>query len=282
MLILTFLIVVAAITLLTLALAPLFISRAKKIHEQKQQEANKEVDKMFYEMSHKQVLRLYYIAPIISGGIVFIASKSFLFALLGGVVGLAFIPRTILRAREKRRKRRFDRQVLDVVMLLSSCLKGGLSFQQSIEVIVEEMAPPAQQEYGLVLKENKMGKTMDQALENLLNRMYSSDLELVVNSILVAKETGGDLTKVLARLSTTIRDNRKVKENIETLTLQGRLQGVIMSFLPLVFVYWVWQQNPHHFDIMFRSEMGRMLLVAAIILQLLGMILIRRFSSINL
>jgi tight adherence protein B len=282
MLILTLLIIVAAITLLTMALAPLFISRAKMIHEQKQKEASKEVDKMFYEMSHKQVLRLYYIAPVICGAIAFAASKSFLFALLGGVMGLAFIPRMILRMREKRRKKQFDRQVLDVVMLLSSCLKGGLSFQQSIEVIVEEMPPPAQQEYGLVLKENKMGKTMDQALENLLNRMYSSDLELVVNSILVAKETGGDLTKVLARLSTTIRDNRKVKENIETLTLQGRLQGVIMSFLPLVFVYWVWQQNPHHFDIMFRSEMGRMLLVAAIILQLLGMILIRKFSSINL
>lgn len=281
MFILIALVIIAAVTLLTLGLAPPFIARLKQIHSQKQQQADKEVDKMFYEMSHKRVLMLYYTCPLVCGVIVFVASKSFFFGLAGAIVGLSLIPQMILKTRQARRKSKFNSQILDVVLLLSSCLKGGLSFQQSIEVIVEEMPAPSSREYGLVLKENKMGKTMEVALENLLSRMHSPDLELVVNSILIAKETGGDLTKVLARIGTTIRDNRKVRENVETLTLQGRLQGAIMSFLPLLFVVWVYMQNPHHFDIMWRSEIGRMLILAAVVLQVVGMFLIRKFSIIN-
>ena len=80
----------------------------------------------------------------------------------------------------------------------------------------------------------------------------------------------------------TIRDNRKLKESIKTLTLQGRLQGAIMSLLPILFVIWVLSVNKHHFDIMLTSDTGRMLLVLAVILQVVGMFLIRKFSTIKI
>ena len=103
----------------------------------------------------------------------------------------------------------------------------------------------------------------------------------MVNSILVARETGGDLTKVFSRLSVTIRDNRKLKDSVKTLTLQGRLQGMIMSVLPILFISWVLTFNRQHFDIMLNSQIGRMLLFAALFLQVAGMILIRKFSTIK-
>ena len=96
--------------------------------------------------------------------------------------------------------------------------------------------------------------------------MGIEELNLVVSSILVARETGGDLTKVFSRLVTTIRDNRKLKDNIKTLTLQGRLQAVIMSFLPFLFVAWVLTVDKNHFDIMLQSDIGRFLLILAVIL----------------
>ena len=108
-----------------------------------------------------------------------------------------------------------------------------------------------------------LGISLEESLVRLNKRMDLEELGLVVNALLVARETGGELTKVFSRLNVTIRDNHKLKENIKTLTLQGRLQGAIMSFLPIVFVAWVLSVNKHHFDIMMNSDLGRMLLVAA-------------------
>jgi tight adherence protein B len=184
--------------------------------------------------------------------------------------------------REKKRRQRFENQLLDAIMILSSSLKGGLSLLQGLEVLVEEMPAPMNQEIGLVLRENKMGITIEDSLKNLNKRMSSvEELSLVVNSILVARETGGDLIKVFSRLSITIRDNRKLKDSIKTLTLQGRLQGIIMSILPFLFIWWVLTFNRHHFDYMLQNEIGKILLFVAVFLQIAGIILIRKFSTIK-
>ncbi len=148
-------------------------------------------------------------------------------------------------------------------------------------MLVEEMQPPMGQEIGLVIRENKMGVTFEDSLRHLEKKMDMEELSLVVNSILVARETGGDLTKVFSRLTVTIRDNRKLKESIKTLTLQGRIQGIVMSVLPFMFVWWVVNFNHNHFDIMFQNDTGRMLLVVAVVLQLVGMVLIKIFSTIK-
>ena len=152
---------------------------------------------------------------------------------------------------------------------------------QAIELVVEEAHPPFSQEFGLVLRENKIGVPLEDSLKHLHERMRLEELDLIINSILVSKETGGDLTKVLARLSVTLRDNRKLKESIKTLTLQGKLQGIIMSFLPFIFVAWVLSFNRNHFDIMLSSETGRVLLITAGVLQVVGMFLIYKFSKID-
>jgi tight adherence protein B len=112
--------------------------------------------------------------------------------------------------------------------------------------------------------------------------MRIEELELMINSILVARTTGGDLPKVFSRLAITIRDKHKLKEKIKTLTLQGRLQGVIMSVLPIFFAWWVLTFNREHFDIMFQTQQGRILLFLAIILQIVGMFLIHKFSIIRI
>jgi tight adherence protein B len=201
--------------------------------------------------------------------------------LCGALIGLA-IPNFMLKMRIKRRIKKFNDQLLDAINMLASCLKGGLSLLQGFEVLVEEMPPPISQEFGLVVRENKMGIALEESLVRLNKRMNLEELGLIVNALLVARETGGELTKVFSRLSITIRDTHKLKENIKTLTLQGRMQGLIMSFLPIVFVGWVLSVNKHHFDIMLNNDIGRMLLVAAVIMQICGMILIRMFSEIKI
>jgi len=282
LLLMIILLVAASIILLTTVFVPSAEDRLKIWKTKKEKVIEKEMDNMFYyDRSPNYIVRLYFILPPIFSIFGFVLFKSGLFLFIGALLGL-FIPNVILKIRNIKRRHKFNAQILDAIMILSSALKGGLSLLQSIEVLMTEMPAPMSQEMGLVIRENKVGITLDESLKRLNKRMNMEDLALVVNSILVARETGGDLTKVLSRLTTTIRDNRKLKENIKTLTLQGKLQGIIMSVIPIVFVWWVVLHNRHHFDIMLKSDLGRMLLVIAVALQLIGMFLIRKFSIIRI
>jgi tight adherence protein B len=147
---------------------------------------------------------------------------------------------------------------------------------------VEDTPAPISQEVGWMLKEMKLGVSLEESLERLNKRMPSDELRLITNAILVAGITGGDLTKVFTRIVTTIRDNRKIKDSIRTLTLQGRLQGTIMSILPFIFIWWVLTFNRNQFDIMLKTELGRILLFIASICLVIGIILVRRFSTIRI
>jgi len=132
------------------------------------------------------------------------------------------------------------------------------------------------------VREVKVGISLEEALIHLNKRMPSEELDLIVSAILVGRETGGDLTKVFSRLVTTIRDRAALKENVKTLTLQGRLQGIIMSLIPIVFAVIVYKMNPHHFDIMFSDDLGRILLGVAVVLQIVGVILLKIFSKVDI
>jgi tight adherence protein B len=272
--------ILCSVILISFSLLPLVVQKLQ-FWQSKQEEAfAKELDMMFYDKSPKNIVMLYFILPLILGPAGLIFLKSQVFMVLGVVIGLA-IPNFILKTRYKMRIRKFNDQLLDAISMLSSCIKGGLSLLQGFEVLVEEMPVPMNQELGLVVRENRMGIPLEECLKRLEKRLGIDELGLVVNALLVARETGGELPKVLSRLTVTIRDNRKLRESIKTLTLQGRMQGAIMSLLPFAFVAWVVSVNKHHFDIMLESDIGRMLLIIAVILQACGMILIKMFSTIN-
>ncbi|MCX5714631.1 MAG: type II secretion system F family protein [Candidatus Omnitrophica bacterium] len=281
MLLVIILMIGSALFLLTLALMPPAIEKAKGWQDKRQKVVEKELDKLFYDKNPQKIMRLYYIVPPAFGLVAALLFKSALLAAVGVVVGF-FVPNLVIKIREGKRKHLFNVQLLDAIMVLSSSLKGGLSLLQALEVLEEEMLAPMRQEIGLVVRENRMGVSIEDSLKHLGKRMNMEELSMVINSILVAREAGGDLTKVLSRLATTIRDNRKLRDSIRTLTLQGRMQGIIMSSLPFVFVWWVMAFNRSHFNIMLESETGRMLLIVAIGLQVIGMVLIRKFSAIKI
>ena len=272
--------ILSSVVLLVLSVLPFFMQKLQSLQKKQEAVVAKEMDKMFYEKNPKSIAMLYFILPVILGLGGYVALQSPVFAVFGAIIGL-MIPNFILKMRYKKRVQQFSGQLLDSINMLSSCLKGGLSLLQGFEVLVEEMPVPMSQELGLVIRENKMGIPLEESLIRLNKRMNIEELGLVVNALLVSRETGGELTKVFSRLSVTIRDNRKLKENIKTLTLQGRMQGAIMSFLPILFVAWVLSVNKHHFDVMMQSDLGRILLMTAVALQVVGMILIKIFSTIK-
>ena len=272
--------IAAAIILIGSQLLPIFLQRADNLRTKKVAETEKQLDKIFIAVSRQKLVLWYTVTPLVIGILAFFFLRNLGLSLLAGLVSF-IIPSIIIKSLKDQRRSRFQGQLPDGIMVLSSSLKGGLSLIQAIEVVVEEVPAPFSQEFGLVLKENRIGVPLEDSLKHLHDRMHLEELDLVINSILVSKETGGDLTKVLGRLSITLRDNRKLKESIKTLTLQGKLQGIIMSVLPFLFVGWVLSFNRKHFDIMLSSELGRILIMAAVGLQVVGMFLIHKFSKIN-
>jgi len=275
------LLIVVSIFLILFVAVPIFMEKLAFWQTSKEKKIEAQLDNLFYDKNPKQLVKLYFILPPILAVIGLIASRSIIIAAVGAVFGL-FVPNMIIKFRNTQRMMKFNSQILDAIMILSSSLKGGLSLLQAFEVLIEEMPAPMSQEVGLVVRENKMGLPLEESLRALAKRINQDELSLVINSILVARETGGDLTKVFSRLSTTIRDNRKLKDSIATLTMQGKLQGMIMSALPFMFVWWVLTFNKEHFNIMLQSELGRMLLGVAIFLQIVGLILIKKFSIIRI
>lgn len=257
------------------------LNKFAKSPDKKMVKIEQKLDDIFITVNRRKQFLFFTLSPLILGLAGFLFFQNLILTLIGGAIGLA-LPTFVIHHLEVQRKARFQNQIFDTLMILSSSLKSGLSLLQALEVLQEEMRPPMSEEIGLLIRENKMGVMLEDCFQHLLQRMKVPELELVINSILVARETGGDLTKVFGHLATTIRDNRKLKESIRTLTLQGRLQGIIMSALPFFFVWWVFTFNRGHFDIMLKSELGRTLLFVAVVLQIVGMFLIRKFSIINL
>lgn len=235
---------------------------------------------MFLDIDPQRLFILNISAPALLCLVGLLVTRSLIGAVIGLVVGFV-IPALIVKNLVGARKNKFNNQIVDSLMILSSCLKGGLSLLQSIEALVEELPAPVSQEFGLILRENKMGVALEESFENLNKRMPSDELNLLTTAILVARETGGDITQLFDSLVKTIRAKVKLNDSVKTLSMQGKIQGFVMSFLPVGFGILVISFQPNYFDIMLNNSLGRILLIYAVVSELIGMYLIRIFSKVN-
>lgn len=241
------------------AVARLWMRLASRIawyQQLKVDKAAKALDESFVDVKPRWLKAAYGLGPLAGGLVAFGLSDSALVALAGAAVGI-LLPDLWVRRMRRLRRRQFQSQLVDALMMMSSSLKAGLSIAQALEVVAEEMPPPCSQEIGLVIKEAKMGMALDETLNRLLRRMPSHDLQLIVTAILVARETGGDVTDVFGRLIETIRERQKIKEKVTTLTTMPRLQGLIMALIPVGFGLVVRSADPRFFDVFLRDPVGQ-------------------------
>ena len=256
----------------TRAAQPL-LNRVKQFQQVKAEQASKQLDDLFVDVKPRWLQAAYVVAPVMAGLLAFSITNNLLIASGGAVLG-ALVPDLWLRQTKAMRKRKFQSQLVDILFVLSSSLRAGFSLQQAFDQIEQEMDPPASQEFGLMMRAHKLGRTLEECLQGLQTRMPNDDLELVVTAILVSRETGGDVTTVLNQLVTTIRDRKKLADKVSTLTMQGRLQAYIMSVLPLVFAVFVRTFNPHYFDPLLNDAHGPLIIMIAAGLWIVGMTLL--------
>ena len=152
--------------------------------------------------------------------------------LIGAVVGF-FLPRFYVRRRQAKRLNAFNRQLPDTITLIANALRAGSSFLQAIELVVRESRPPISLEFQRVIREVNLGLAFEAALENLVRRVRSDDLELMATAISIQYQVGGNLAEILDSIAYTIRERVRIKGEIRTLTAQQRLSGYVVAFLPI-------------------------------------------------
>lgn len=192
-----------------------------------------------------EYILLQILATFVLAGVGYFVLNNVLYAILGAVLGLQ-LPRMYVNFMANRRLHAFENQLADTLNLWVNALRSGYSVLQGMEAIATELPPPISREFERVVQEVRLGLSLEQALSNIVRRMPSEDLDLIVTAINIQREVGGNLAEILDIISHTIRERVRIKGEIRTLTSQGRLTGWVIGLLPLFLALIVYSINPDY------------------------------------
>ena len=171
--------------------------------------------------------------------------------------------------------------MVDGMTILANGVKAGLSVTQSMDRVVKNLDNPISQEFRLVLSQNQLGQTIEDALTELGERIPRPDVQMFVTSVNILKETGGNMAETFQTINFTIRERQKVEKKIEALTAQGITQGVIISAIPFLLLAIFWAIDPNYVAPLFNTTLGLIALLLVIILQVMGGLAIRKIITIK-
>jgi tight adherence protein B len=212
-------------------------------------------------------------------------SRFLLFTVLSCVVvasGGAVVPWFYVLYAKRRRMAKLSEQLPEALDTIVRSLRAGYSMSAAFEVVSNELPPPISTEFSKVKEENKLGMSLKDSMENLLKRCANMDVKLFVTSVLIQWEIGGNLTEILGNLSYTIRERFKLRGHIKALTAEGRLSGLVLGVLPLVVGVIIYYLNPEYMDVFFTTYIGKVMVVTAAFLVILGWAAIKKIVTIDI
>lgn len=235
---------------------------------------------MFLFIDPRQMLILNIASMCLLGILSYIIFNPIL-AVLATVFGF-FVPMLMVKHYRKRRIKKFNVQLVDALQAMANAFKAGLTFPQAIEHVAREAMPPLSQEFGLFVKEVKLGVPLEEALINMGRRVGSDDLELVVVSTNIARQLGGNMAEMFETISTVIRERFRLEGKIDALTSQGKLQGWIVAAMPGVLGMVLNYMRPDLMEPMMNHLFGWVLVVIIAIMEIMGILIIRRIVNIDI
>jgi tight adherence protein B len=199
-----------------------------------------------------------------------------------GLAVIAFLlPSFYLNISINRRRLQFEKQLVDVLVLITGAVRSGYSFLQSLDIVVQEMKPPVSEEFRRVRREVGLGFSLNQALINLHARMQNEDLYLVISAVNINSQVGGNLTTMLEVVTNTVRERTRLFSEIRSLTSQQRFSGYILTLLPFFIVAVLFIISPTYIARLFQPGTLMCIPIGALILVLLGNIIVRMMSKMD-
>jgi len=239
-----------------------------------------EFQKADLKLRYSEYVGMYFLCTLVPGLIGYLMTKTAIGFLMLAGPGLV-VPRFYVKFRQFQRIRKIDSQLVDALILISNSLKSGYSFLQGMELVAEEAPHPISSEFRRMLRETNLGYPIEQALDGLSERVPSEDLDLVVTVVKIQRQIGGNLAEILDKIVHTIRERIRIKGEINTLTAQGKLQGIILTLLPPAMCVGVYMMNPEFMLPLFNTLLGKMLLGMAFVLQMIGGFFIKKIVEIK-
>jgi tight adherence protein B len=253
----------------------------KEYEKQYVSETAKSLSEMFIFQDPKKVFLFNIIITVVFLLIGFACTDSIISIGCFGAFGF-FLPRIFIWQAKKARFEKFAGQMVDGLLVLSNAMKSGMTLVQAMEILEAEQPAPISQEFGLVLREYKLGVPLETALENITKRMPNDDLKLMVSATNIVLGMGGNLMRIFDSLANVIRERSKLEGKTKALTSQGKLQGLVVGLLPTALGVMMYLLDPPMITRMLKTLSGNLALGLMVFLQVLGYFMIRKITSIEI
>ena len=243
------------------------------------------LDMMFVETEPKKITQLMLLLSFGLGVVVFLVLWPHLLVSIPitviVTVAMWSVPLVFIRRQWEQRCSLFVTQMVDGLTIMANGVKAGLSVPQSMERVVDSLPQPISQEFALVLSQIRLGRSVEEALLDLAERIPKPDVQMFVTSINILKETGGNMAETFSTIVTVIRERQKVERKIEAMTAQGIMQGMIVSMVPILIILILWFVDPGYIGPMFSTTLGIFLLMIMFGLVVAGGLTVRKIVTIR-
>lgn len=235
---------------------------------------------MFIFLDATQIFYYNVAALILLPTLVWLFTSNPVFVTFTAIATLV-LPKYYIKSLGTKRLKRFEEQLPDALLMVSGAMRAGASLNVAMESMIKEQKPPLSQEFELMLREQRLGVDFDTALVNMEKRNPLQDFSLVVSGLRISREVGGNLAEILESLSTTLREKATMEGKIRSLTAQGKMQGIIMSCLPLLMMAALNWIEPKAMGAMFTTAFGWATLSVILVMITIGYLFIRKITTID-
>lgn len=212
--------------------------------------------------------------------VLYLLDASFLLALFVAVLSYR-LPAIVINFVKKTRARKLNNQLPEALSILSNGLRAGLSFTQAMLVASREMDEPISQEFTKIVRDNSLGKPLDEALTDFSSRTDDEDVDIFTTAILIQRQVGGNLSEILDILANTIRERVKLKGDVKTVTAQSKLSALIIGGIPFVLMVFLYISNPDFIIPLFTTVPGIIMLAIVLVLELIGVVVLMKIMEIK-
>jgi tight adherence protein B len=265
--------------LITWLNGPQVVLGFKRFERRYLERVHRELDSIYSRTSPK---RFFYIHMAVLGSVFTLVSMTvgifngLLFSVLVGVVPWAMLSRA-----KRIRTARFEEMLPDSLISLASSLRAGLTLPQAMGILVDNIGPPISEEFGLLLKEHRLGLTLDESMNNMGERVRSKNLDLVITSIQVARVAGGNMPQVFDDTATAIREITRLESKIATMTSQGKMQAWVLGSLPVGMGAIIYRIDPTMIAPLWEEPLGWIILFFITIMEIVGIFMIRKIVAVD-
>jgi len=242
--------------------------------------AERRLDDLYLAIPTQHLIYLSVLSFVLLAMLTSTIFGSMIVGFIFGLFGL-LAPEFLVRYLKRRRRIKFGVQLVDALMSMSNALRTGFSLAQGFEMIQREMDDPISQEFRLMNTEIRLGVSVEEAMNNMLARIPSEDLDLVITAITISHEVGGNLTEVFENIAQTIRERQRLEGKIRSLTAMGKMQAGIICMLPVAMALALNFTNPELMEPLFKTPLGLCMFGAILVLEVIGILVIRKIVNID-